>query len=250
MPKVLEYDLELFPNEGYTWGKWDQNVIEFTKEKMICSVAWKWQGETAVQCLALPHFYGYPRDYPTNRKLVKAFYKIYKKADITIAHNGDGFDDKHLRTAFILNGCKPPAPKVSIDTLKIARSQFKFNSNKLDDLAMRLGVVKKVVHPGWPMWRGCMRGDKKMWAKMIMYNIGDIHTLEGVYDKIKMWDPKHPDFSNYERTWNCRVCLCPDIKMYRWRYTLAGKKKMNQCKKCGAWTQGPNIRDKKSGIPA
>lgn len=27
---VLLFDVESFPNEGYTWGKWEQDAIEFT----------------------------------------------------------------------------------------------------------------------------------------------------------------------------------------------------------------------------
>ena len=54
--KILIYDLETSPNQGYTWGKYEQNVIQFTKEWELLSFAYKWLGEKKVKCLARPNF--------------------------------------------------------------------------------------------------------------------------------------------------------------------------------------------------
>ena len=80
----------------------------------------------------------------------------------------------------------------TIDTLRIARSNFRFNSNKLDDLAQLLGVGRKLKHPGFPMWEGCMAGDKASWKLMEKYNAHDIFLLEGVYNKLKSWHERPP----------------------------------------------------------
>ena len=42
----------------------------------------------------------------------------------------------------------PPSPYKTIDTLKIARKYFGFNSSKLDDLGRVLGAGEKVRHGG------------------------------------------------------------------------------------------------------
>ena len=55
-PRILIYDLESAPNVGYTWRKWDQNVIEFVQEWYILTVAWKWLGEKKVYVEGLPDY--------------------------------------------------------------------------------------------------------------------------------------------------------------------------------------------------
>lgn len=247
-PRILYYDLETFPHISYTWGKWKQNVIAFKKKGMICSVAWRWKGEEEIGYADLVDYYGYLPEYPTNRKLMLRFYKEYCKADITIAHNGKGFDDKRVRTGFLLAGCKPVPPIMSIDTLQIARSRFGFVSNKLDDLAEEMGVPMKYKHPGFSMWLGCMSGNRLMWNKMRRYNIADIPPLEGIYKIMRAWDTRHPDLSNFRRDWNCPVCGSDEKKFKSYRYLLASVKKQWQClaKGCGRYYLGPTEKSTKN----
>src|SRR5271166_7117509 len=54
--KVLFYDLETSPNLGYSWGKYEQNIIEFKKQWELLSVAYRWQGEKEIHCVARPDF--------------------------------------------------------------------------------------------------------------------------------------------------------------------------------------------------
>jgi DNA polymerase III epsilon subunit-like protein len=60
------------------------------------------------------------------------------EADLICAHNGDAFDIKKINSRLIVNGFKPPSPFKTIDTLKIARRVFKFDSNKLDNIGRYL----------------------------------------------------------------------------------------------------------------
>jgi len=47
--KILFYDLETSPNIGYTWEKYDQNVISFIKEREILTCAYKFKGDKEVK---------------------------------------------------------------------------------------------------------------------------------------------------------------------------------------------------------
>lgn len=241
MPNVLYYDCENFPNIAYTWGKYEQNAIAFLRERLICSIAWKWQGEKKTQCLMLPDFPGYYHRTPNSRKLVKRFHSVISKADVSIAHNGDRFDDRMLNAEFLKHGLTPPPPRKTIDTLKIARKHFSLNSNRLDDLGQLLGVGSKVKHQGFDLWVGCMAGDMKAWKLMRKYNGEDVRLLERCYLKLRPWAHSHPDLSNYERNWNCPKCESPKLTEQGWRYNSSSKRRRYQCKACKGWSLGPSI---------
>src|SRR5690349_16138939 len=54
--KVYLVDIETTPNLGYTWGKWEQSVIEFRKEWELLSFAYKELDKGTVRCLARPDY--------------------------------------------------------------------------------------------------------------------------------------------------------------------------------------------------
>ena len=233
--RTLLFDVESFPNIGYTWGKWEQNVIEFIEEKKIVSFAWKWLGETKVDCLALPTFKSYKTNKKSNLSLITELHKLISKADIVVAHNVDNFDDKMANSDFITNGLTPPPPHKTVDTLKVARSKFSFNSNKLDDLAFKLGFGRKVNTGGFSLWKGCMEGNEDSWDKMIEYNKHDVVLLEKVYLKLRPWMTNHPAIALPSSTAKCSVCSSDNLKRGGYSILKTGKYQRFHCADCGKW---------------
>jgi hypothetical protein len=184
--KTLLLDLETAPTIGYAWGgrKWEVDIIEYIEEGNIISFAWKWLGETAVQCKTNRL---YSRNYRVNNRLIAELHKLYSKADYVIGHNLFAFDDKVANTDILLNHIPPPPRHRVIDTLKIAKQNFRFNSNKLDDLARRLGIGRKLPHTGFNMWKGCMANDEASWTLMEKYNKHDVYLLEQVWNRFEPW---------------------------------------------------------------
>ena len=171
MPKILFIDIETSPNIAYVWGKYEQNTLgDYLQERMIISVAWKWLGKSKVESMCIPDFYGYKKSPTKNKKLIEKLHSLFCAADIIVAQNGDNFDTKMANTEFIQYGLTPPPPYKTVDTLKIARSKFRFNSNKLDDLGNRLGLGRKIHTGGFNLWVDCLRGKKEAWDKMVKYN--------------------------------------------------------------------------------
>ena len=85
------------------------------------------------------------------------FIKIANTADELVAHNGDKFDIKKLRTRCIYHRI-PMFPKYqSLDTLKKAKDNFSFISNSLNAIANYLGLGSKMPHEGFGLWIKCMR---------------------------------------------------------------------------------------------
>jgi hypothetical protein len=235
--KVLLIDIETSPNLGYTWGKWEQNVISFKKEWELLSFAYKELGDRNTHCISRPDF----RD-KTDRSITRAIWKILDEADVLIGHNIDAFDNPKLKAKFIEHSLAPPTPYKTIDTRKIARSQFKFNSNSLNDLGATLKLGSKFKTGGIDLWFACMDGDPEAWKKMVAYNKQDVVLLEQVYDRLKAWYPSHPNFALYEDIHvGCPVCASENVKR---RSSLVLKKRkvaLLQCQDCGHWSQGGTV---------
>lgn len=237
--KVLLFDVETSPNIGYTWGLWEQNVIKIIRPRQIMCFSWKWLGEKKSHVLAMPDFPGYRKDRENNRLLILALHRLISQADIVIGHNVDGFDDKRANTDFIKHGLNPPPPHKTVDTLKVARSKFQFNSNKLGDLGTFLGVGQKVKHWGFDLWRRCLDGDPKAWALMKRYNRGDVDLLERVYLKERPWMTNHPAIKPRGDV-ACSLCHSKHIQFRGHRKTRRGLVPRYQCQEpnCGHWDSG------------
>lgn len=236
-PKILYLDLETSPNLGYTWGRWDQNVIDFERDWIILSYAYKWFDEKHAHFLCLANAPQYRRNLLDDRWLVKQLWKLFDEADVIIAHNGNSFDIRAANARFLFHNLPPPTPHKVVDTLLLARRMFRFASNKLDDLGRCLGFGRKIPHVGFPLWLGCMHGERQSWRDMRKYNLQDIVLLEKVYLKMRSWSPNHPNIN--QGTEACPKCGSPKIQKRGFEYTLLRRKQRFQCQVCRGWFSGP-----------
>lgn len=237
--KILLFDIETAPNLAWVWGKWQQDVVEFEQEWYMLSWSAKWVGGKQItKCLA--DYPGYVPGSQDDKALVTELWDLFNQASILIAHNGHRFDIKRSNTRFIEHGLTPPEPSKVVDTLRVAKRHFAFNSNKLDDLGRRLNVGRKVTTGGFALWRGCMEGDAKSWALMKKYNRADVQLLEQVYEKMKPWIGDHPNVSILTGTENgCRNCGGTHFNKHGFRITPTGRQQRFQCQNCAAWNFGP-----------
>jgi len=241
--KVLLFDVETSPNIAYIWGKYEQDAVgEFIKERQIISFAWKWLGEKEVHVLALPMLGTYKKNPDDNRALVRKLYELISRADILIGHNVDDFDEKMANTDFVSQGLPPPPPHKTIDTLKIAKSRFRFNSNKLDDLGAKLGLGRKVQTGGFSLWAGCLRGYPKSWDLMMRYNKQDVALLEKVYLRLRPWMKNHPDLNAPDGNSGCPACRSKNLRRRGWSLTKHGKSMRFVCRDCGKWSSGNVVK--------
>lgn len=237
-PKIIFWDLENSPNVGYTWGKWQQDVIEFVEEWTLLSFSVKYQGgKQFTKCLT--DYESYQPGKKDDTELVKDLWKYLDDADILVAHNGDRFDMRKAYTRFIELGLDPPQPSLTIDTLKQARKHFAFNSNKLDDLGRRLGVGRKAKTGGFELWRECMAGDQKAWNRMKRYNAQDVRLLEQVFNKMRPYMTSYPNLNAIlNRIDGCPRCGGKDIVQRGYRYTSTGRAKRFRCNDCKGYSTG------------
>ena len=240
--KVLIFDIETAPSLGWVWGKYDQDVISFDKNWYILSFAAKWMGSSKIISYSLADFPDYTKNREDDKKLVKKLWDLMDEADVIIAHNGDKFDIKKTNARFLVHGFNPPSPYKTVDTLKVARKMFAFDSNRLDDLGKVLGLGEKVSTGGFKLWQGCMAGDETSWKKMKKYNRQDVLLLEKVYLRLRPWMKFHPRVS-YGSKQSCHCCGSCDTQRRGYSYSRCSKFIRIFCKKCGSWTQGRAEKD-------
>jgi uncharacterized protein YprB with RNaseH-like and TPR domain len=210
-PRVLYFDVETAPMRGWFWDLFETNPLEVQDHWYLLSYAYKFEGEKRVTVKALPDFRSRKHGNWDDKALVTSLWRLFNEADVLIGHNGDNFDCKKANARFIFHGLTPPDPYKTIDTLKIARRHFKFDSNRLDFIGHYLGVGRKLPTSGKHLWFGCMRNDPKSWATMKKYNIQDVILLEKVYKKLRPWAKTHPDLRVYDRADGCPKCRSTSV---------------------------------------
>jgi len=247
-PKILFLDIETFPNIGYTWGKYEQNVIKFKQETCIATYAAKWLKRSLVG-KSLNQYSGYSPNSYDDKKLVKDIWNLLDEADIVVAHNGIDFDVKVCRARFLFHGLKPPSPFKVIDTKRVAKRVARFNSNKLDDLASYFGFGSK-IKTDFDLWLGCITGDESSWDKMLKYNKHDVLLLEKLYIKLLPWASNHPNMTLYSERSKCPKCGSQNIN-YRGVVTLtSGQYPKFQCQDCGGWGRSTKRINKTDSVNA
>jgi uncharacterized protein YprB with RNaseH-like and TPR domain len=196
---------------------------------MLC-FAYKWLGEKKTNVLSL-------QDVKNEKELVRNLWSIFEEADIIIGHNSDRFDIKKSNAKFIEFGFRPPEPYKTVDTLKVARKYFKFDSNRLDSLGEYLGVGRKVNTGGFDLWLGCMKGDEKSWRLMKKYNKQDVDLLEKIYTKLRPFIDNHPNLNILDnKETSCPKCKSSRIQKRGFSLTTIGKKQRFVCLDCGGWS--------------
>lgn len=244
-PRILLLDIETAPSIGLYFDLWKEgNIVKKLQDWYILSFACKWLGESKVYSVGLNDFRSYAKNRENDEFLCISLAGIMSEADIIIAHNGDGFDIPKINARLIKHGIKPPTPYKTIDTLKVAKRYFNFESNRLNELGVYLGVGEKLSTGGINLWKSCMDGDKKAWTMMKKYNAQDVLLLESVYLALRPWMTNHPNVRVYIEGEGCPVCGNEHLQARGFSITQTGRKQRYQCvgtKKepgCGAWSHG------------
>lgn len=236
MTKILILDIETAPKLAYVFQFWNTNVglNQTLSSTYIMSYAAKWLGKPGVA-------YSETRD-ENDEILCEQLAAYMDTADMVIAHNGSKFDIPIIRARCVLHGIKPWSPVKEIDTLKVAKREFRFDRNSLAYLAGYLGVEEKGEHkdfPGFELWSECIKGNPAAWREMKKYNIQDVETLEEVYLKLRPWMTNHPNLgvgAELDRP-VCPKCGSHHIQLRGYATTNVGKYHKYQCQDCGGWAR-------------
>lgn len=229
--KRLFFDIEVSANIGLFWQsgfKLNIGPESIIKERAIICICYKWEDSKEVHSLEWD-------SKQCDKKLLEKFVKIANEADELIGHNGDRFDLSWIRTRCLFHRI-PMFPKyVTIDTLKISRSKFKFNSNKLDYIAKFLGVGQK-IKTDYGMWKDIMLNKCKVsMSKMVKYCKMDVIVLEKVFKELSnhIEAKTHYGVTFGADRGSCPECGSDEITINKRRTSASGVKKVQYiCKTC------------------
>lgn len=240
--KTLIFDIETSPIEGYVWGTYQTDVVKVKKDWQLLSVAWKWRGDRGTKLVTAE---GESDDHV----VTETVRDLMDEADIVVAHNANGFDNKRVKTRMAYYAFAPPSPFKTVDTLAVAKRTFAFTSNRLDDLCRFLGIGGKIQTGGFATWEGCLNGDPKAWERLGRYNRNDVVILERLYEALLPWMDTHPNVSMIaDNPDACPKCgVVGQMIRQGWRYHGVTKRPRYQCNACGGWCQGRKV-ERSSGL--
>lgn len=229
----LFFDIETSFDIGWFWRSgYNQTITtdQIIKERAVICLSFKWEGEDKVYNLKWD-------DNQCDKGLLKEFSQIMMQANEVIAHNGDRFDIKWLRTRCLIHRIPFPTYVKSLDTLKKVKSMFNFQSNKLDYIAEMLGFGNKLP-TGIDLWKEIIFDKSEEAMKtMVEYCNHDVVLLEDVYNAIQSYikPETHVGVHQGKAKWSCPICGSEDVKYVKGEVTSAGTIKRHMyCEKSGA----------------
>jgi DNA polymerase elongation subunit (family B) len=230
--KRLYFDIETSPNIGFFWTagyKLNITTDSIIKERAIICICYKWEEEKETHAL-------YWDSKQNDKKMLEAFIKVANQADELVGHNGDKFDLAWIRTRCIYHRIDMFPKYVTIDTLKVARSKFKFNSNKLNYIAQYLGIGQK-IKTEYDLWKDIvLNKDKAAMEKMIKYCKMDVILLEKVHKELNnhIEHKTHYGVIFGQDRGSCPECGSDEIVKNLRRVMASGLVKIQyKCKTCG-----------------
>jgi len=182
----LFFDIEITPNlvVAFQIGpKVNLSIDNIVEERKVICICYKWSDDSKIYSLVWKD--------GNDKEVLEKFSKVLESADEIVGHNSDNFDIKHVRARCLYHDIKFPIKLNSIDTLKMARQGYKFNSNKLDYIARFLGIGKKTDTGGLQLWKDIfLYNSKDALNKMVEYCKNDVDILEKVYICLQDYSPK------------------------------------------------------------
>jgi hypothetical protein len=243
--KRLYFDLETSPNIVYSWNigyKLNISHDNIINERAIICACYKWEGEDKVHYLVW--------NKGDDGELIYRLYDVLMEADEIIGHNSDSYDVKWFRTRCLFHGILNMPEFKTIDTLKLSRRNFRFNSNKLDYIGQFLGLGKKLETGGFGLWKDIIANNNpESLNKMVTYCKQDVLLLEKVYNKLEGYSkPKtHIGLLAGNGKCSCPKCASNNYKLSKTRYSATGlEKKQLQCLDCSSYyTVSKTVYDNK-----
>ncbi len=215
----------------YTWSLWQPIIspeMVVDAGGIFCFAA-KWIGKRGTE------FYSDHHD--THKILVAKLWNLLDEADAVLHYNGTSFDVPHIQREFLEAGLRPTSPFKQIDLYRTVKKQGRFLSNKLAHVAPQLGLHGKVEHEGFALWKKCLAGDEKAWARMRRYNVRDVTLLEEAYATLRPWVTSHPSHAATRATRCCPKCGSEKLERRGYSTTTTGRYPRLHCLDCGAWSR-------------
>ena len=234
-PKICVFDIEFAPMQVYTFGLWDQNI---TPDKIITDgyvLCWsaKMLNDPKIELDVIEPFLSKDGD---DYDVIQHIHQYLDKCQIVIGHNIKEYDLKTLNTRFLYYGFYPLSQFQVIDTLTVAKNNFRFPSNSLKYINKFLDIKQKDETEGFQLWKNCTQGDEESLSKLGKYCKNDVLATEELYYKFRPYIKTHPNMGLYFETTEpiCKNCGSKNLMSNGFYYTNVSKYESVRCGSCGA----------------
>lgn len=230
----LFFDIETSPNIGLFWeAGYKKNITtdNIIKERAIICICYKWEDEKEVYSLNWDA-------KQSDKTMLTKFILVANQANEMVGHNGDKFDLAWIRTRCLFHHIDMFPTYTTIDTLKVARSKFRFQSNRLNYIAEFLGLGQK-IKTEYNLWKDILlKNDKIAMEKMIKYCKKDVTLLEQVFKALRshMTSKTHYGVIFGEDRGSCPECGSDDLIKNNKVVTASGLTRIQyKCKSCNLY---------------
>ena len=229
--KILFIDIETKASVISAWGLYDitASLNQIIKRgKMMCWSA-KWKDDDNII---------FDSEWTSShRRMVKHIWNLLDECDVCVHYNGQAFDIKSINREFLLLGMSPPSPYKQVDLLRVMKRNFRFISNKLDNVAQELGIGSKIKHFGMDLWNDVEKKDPKARELMQEYNEQDTVLLELLYKKLEGWLGGYINHNEYSEVTVCPTCGSSHIHKRGFKKTNTQVYQQYRCMSCGSWAR-------------
>jgi len=241
-PNVQVWDIETGYNVANIFSLFNKNApiphdaIE-SERYIICAVFQDYHTGKVKTIHLLQDKERFKEDPTDDEYVVREIHKVLSLCDGVVAHYGDNFDMKFFNTRAIYHGLQPIPPIVQIDTYKIAKRKFLFNSNRLDYIGKYLGFGGK-IKTTQQLWLDCLHGKQKAVRDMVTYCKQDVELLKQVYTKLAPYVPSTVNRMLFANKECCPSCGGTHVQKRGFQRTTTSKYQRYQCTDCGNWWRG------------
>lgn len=232
-PKILVIDIETMAAQAYVWRLFKENVglEQIIDPGGVICFGYQWLGDPKI---------GFMSDWEHGHDaMIEKAYELLSEADAVVGFNHKKFDIPHLWTEFITAGYKSPPPiQTNIDLLQVAKSKFRFLSNRLGFIGPHLQVGAKIKHEGFELWVKVKAGDKVARRKMEKYCKQDVRMTGNLYNKMAPYITNHPHMGSKGK---CGACGSSKAQKRGYRYTATMRIARLRCEN-GHWYDGKRER--------
>jgi DNA polymerase elongation subunit (family B) len=243
--KILFLDIETAPALGYFYARYDQNISpdQIVHNGFMMCFQYAWNDGPVKERSLRKKKHPLPKD---DKQLVLEVAKLIGEADVVVAHNAIRFDLAYISARLAAHDKKPFAPPYVVDTLRVCKRYFKFESNSLDSVCQQLGLGRKFHSGGFENCIKALHGDQTAWNKLLIYGKHDVKLLRDLYYRVRPWMKDHPNYNLFDPK---KSSCCPNCKSKNFisnghRITQTMKYRRFQCLDCGAW-----FRERVNSIP-
>jgi hypothetical protein len=228
----LFIDIETSPNLVMSWRVGYKIKIDYSniiRERQIICICWKFENEKTIKFLT------WDKDQD-DKKMVEMIVPVLDQADEIVGQNIERFDIRWIRTRAVFHHIVTNSHWKIVDTLKFARRNMYFNSNRLDYLGKYFGVGGK-IKTEFDLWKDIvLKNDRKKLKRMVTYCKRDVTLLENVYHRLADHMPAHTHVGvlNDNGKWTCAKCGSAEVHCSKTKVSALGiLKRQMVCKKCG-----------------